>query len=96
MKVLLINGSPRSNGCTARTLEEVETVLKEEGIETETIVIGTKIFAVVSHVVVVPKQGNVYLTIWLTKLHLNLQVRMALLLERRSIMQVAMVCYYLS
>ena len=42
MKVLLINGSPRSNGCTARALEEVETVLKEEGIETETIVIGNK------------------------------------------------------
>lgn len=42
MKVLLINGSPRSHGCTARALEEVETVLKEEGIETETVVIGDK------------------------------------------------------
>lgn len=42
MKVLLLNGSPRPNGCTARALKEVEETLKKEGIETETIVVGNK------------------------------------------------------
>lgn len=42
MKVLLLNGSPKANGCTARALEEVEKTLQEEGIETEMIQIGTQ------------------------------------------------------
>ena len=42
MKVLLINGSPRANGCTARALKEVEVTLNKEGIETETIHVGNK------------------------------------------------------
>ena len=42
MKVLLINGSPRPNGCTGRGLKELEKVLNSEGIETETIVIGNR------------------------------------------------------
>lgn len=42
MKVLILNGSPRSNGCTARALKEVEETLNNDGIETETIVIGNK------------------------------------------------------
>lgn len=42
MKVLILNGSPRSHGCTARTLEEIEKTLHEEGIETETILVGNK------------------------------------------------------
>ncbi|MCR5794831.1 MAG: flavodoxin family protein [Solobacterium sp.] len=42
MKVLLINGSPKANGCTARALKEVETALQKEGIETETIHVGNK------------------------------------------------------
>ena len=42
MKVLILNGSPRVNGCTARALEEVSKTLNEEGIETETIVVGNK------------------------------------------------------
>ena len=42
MKVLILNGSPRSHGCTARALEEVEKTLHEEGIETETILVGNK------------------------------------------------------
>lgn len=42
MKVLLLNGSPRPNGCTARALKEVEETLNKEGIETETIVVGNK------------------------------------------------------
>lgn len=42
LKVLILNGSPRVNGCTARALEEVSKTLNEEGIETETIVVGNK------------------------------------------------------
>lgn len=42
MKVLLINGSPRENGCTGRALKEIETVLNAEGIETKTFCIGNK------------------------------------------------------
>ena len=29
MKVLILNGSPNSNGCTARALEEVEKILNK-------------------------------------------------------------------
>lgn len=35
MKVLIINGSPRPNGCTSRGLKEVEKVLNDEGIATK-------------------------------------------------------------
>lgn len=42
MKVLILNGSPRSHGCTARALEEVEKTLHEEGIETETVLVENK------------------------------------------------------
>ena len=41
-KVLLINGSPRANGCTAAALAEMIKVFNEEGIETELIHIGNK------------------------------------------------------
>ena len=41
MKVLMINGSPNKNGCTARALTEIEKVLKESNIETETIHLGS-------------------------------------------------------
>ena len=41
-KVLLINGSPRANGCTATALNEMISVFREEGIETELIHIGNK------------------------------------------------------
>ena len=40
MKVLILNGSPNVNGCTARALKEVEIILNKEGIETETIQVG--------------------------------------------------------
>ena len=40
MRVLILNGSPHPNGCTARALKEVETILINEGIETETIQVG--------------------------------------------------------
>lgn len=42
MKVLVINGSPRPQGCTARALREVTEELERNGIETETLHIGNK------------------------------------------------------
>ena len=42
MKVLLINGSPNSKGCTYTALEEVSKTLNQEGIETEIIHVGNK------------------------------------------------------
>ena len=42
MKVLVINGSPHTRGCTARALDEVEKVLRAEGIETERLEIGSR------------------------------------------------------
>ena len=42
MKVLILDGSPRRNGCTARALEEIEKTLHEERIETETVLVGNK------------------------------------------------------
>lgn len=42
MKVLTINGSPHLHGCTDRALAELESTLKEEGIEVERINIGNK------------------------------------------------------
>ena len=42
MKALLINGSPRQDGCTSRALQEVATTLQAEGIEIETVWIGKK------------------------------------------------------
>lgn len=42
MKVLMINGSPRSNGNTSIALHEMEKVFTKEGIETEILHIGNK------------------------------------------------------
>ena len=42
MKVLLINGSPKANGNTARALEEMVTIFSQEGIETEIVHVGNK------------------------------------------------------
>lgn len=42
MKVMLVNGSSRAHGCTARALEEVARALEAEGIETETLFIGNQ------------------------------------------------------
>jgi multimeric flavodoxin WrbA len=41
-KVLLINGSPHADGCTARALREVVETLEAEGIETELVHVGNK------------------------------------------------------
>lgn len=43
MKVILINGSSRQNGCTNRALIEVETALHEEGVETEKLFLGNEV-----------------------------------------------------
>ena len=42
MKVLMVNGSPRTNGCTSVALNEIESVLNQQDIETETINVGAK------------------------------------------------------
>ena len=42
MKVILINGSPNTKGCTYTALSEVATTLENEGIETEIINVGHK------------------------------------------------------
>ena len=42
MKVILINGSPKKNGCTAEALSEVAATLNKNGIETEMVHVGTK------------------------------------------------------
>ena len=41
-KVLLLNGSPHAQGCTAAALEEMIGVFRQEGIETELIQVGSK------------------------------------------------------
>ena len=41
-KVILLNGSPHANGCTATALEEMVKIFEAEGIETELIHVGNK------------------------------------------------------
>ncbi len=41
-KVLLLNGSPHANGCTAAALAEMISVFETEGIETELIQVGSE------------------------------------------------------
>lgn len=42
MKILLINGSPRKNGNTARALAEMEEVFTKNGLECETVQVGNR------------------------------------------------------
>ena len=42
MKVILVNGSPKKNGCTYTALEEVAGALEKNGIETEIFWVGNK------------------------------------------------------
>ena len=42
MKVLLINGSPHTDGCTAAALKELAGALNRQGVETEIAHIGSK------------------------------------------------------
>lgn len=41
MKVLILNGSPRKNGNTARALEEMALIFKESGVEYEILPVGS-------------------------------------------------------
>ena len=41
-KVLMLNGSPHPNGCTATALKEMIGVFEAEGIETELITVGNR------------------------------------------------------
>ena len=42
MKVLLINGSPKAKGNTARALREMEQIFSQEGVQVETVHIGAQ------------------------------------------------------
>lgn len=42
MKVLLVNGSPHRNGCTAAALAEVASALRDEGVASDFFWIGTE------------------------------------------------------
>ena len=42
MKVLMLNGSPNKNGNTARMLKEMENIFVEDGIEVETVQVGSQ------------------------------------------------------
>ena len=42
MKVILVNGSPKKNGCTYTALREVEKSLNKNGIDTEIFWLGAK------------------------------------------------------
>ena len=42
MKVLLFNGSTRTNGCTYLALSEISKTLEQEGIDTEILSIGSQ------------------------------------------------------
>jgi multimeric flavodoxin WrbA len=42
MKVLLINGSPKAKGNTARALREMEHIFSQEGVQVETVHIGAQ------------------------------------------------------
>ena len=42
MKVLILNGSPRANGNTARAISELEKTFADEKIETEIVHVGNK------------------------------------------------------
>ena len=42
MKVLLLNGSPHADGCTATALRELASTLKQEGVGTEMVQVGDR------------------------------------------------------
>ena len=43
MKVLILNGSPKSKGNTAFALSQMEAVFAENGVETETVQVGSQL-----------------------------------------------------
>ena len=42
MKVLILNGSPRVNGCSSRAVDEVTKILEDDGIDVTKINVGNK------------------------------------------------------
>lgn len=42
MKVLMLNGSPKTNGNTALALEEMKTIFEQQGVEVEIVHVGNK------------------------------------------------------
>ena len=44
-KIILLNGSPHPQGCTATALDEMIRIFDSENIETELIHVGNKAFA---------------------------------------------------
>ena len=42
IRVLLLNGSPRANGNTALALHEMEKVFAQNGVQTETVLLGNQ------------------------------------------------------
>ena len=58
MKVLLVNGSPRENGCTYTALAEVAKTLNSEGIETEFFWIGKEPISGCLACHICKKEGN--------------------------------------
>ncbi len=42
MKVLILNGSPKKDGNTARAIKELENIFAKEGVETEVVQVGSK------------------------------------------------------
>lgn len=63
MKILMINGSPNEFGCTYTALKEVSDTLNNQGIETEFVYLGKKLFQDVLPVENVKKSKSVSLTI---------------------------------
>ena len=58
MKVLLINGSPKKEGCTYTALKVVADELEKNGIETEIFHVGTKAVKGCMGCGVCSKKGN--------------------------------------
>ena len=42
MKILMVNGSPHKDGCTARALREMESVFAAAGVDVEVMTLGTR------------------------------------------------------
>lgn len=61
MKVILVNGSPRANGCTYTALCEVADALSKNGIETEIFQVGAKPIAGCIGCGVCLKSGNCFI-----------------------------------
>ena len=64
MKVLMLNGSPRTKGNTFIALEEMKKVFEVEGVEAEIVQVGNKDEEDALPVDVVWNLANVFLMMW--------------------------------